>query len=88
MQYKMLSDTTFTADLYGDSEAAVFAQAWCSRMNFLFGVWLAQPEDKYKYTDLELDGWVPPPGFTSARDSCDQKQLNILGGRFIKKPTC
>ena len=87
-QYRMASDTTFTAELYGDSEAAVFAQAWCSRMNYFFGVWLGQSEANYKFTDLDLDGWVPPLGFKAAMDACNKKQVRFLGDRFTKKPTC
>ena len=83
--YKMFMSASFDTGLYGDDEATIFAQAWCSRMNY-FSLWLSQADSTYKFTPPDVEGWVPAPAFLKARANCTAAQLKKLGDRFTKVP--
>ena len=84
--YNMPSSAQFDSGLYGEHEATAYAQAWCSRQNYLYSLWLEQEDAKYIYTKADLSGWKEPDACSAARSKATTKQLRYIGDRFTKIP--
>ena len=77
---------SFDSELYGEEEATTFAKAWCSRMNYLFAMWLAQANPTYKFTMADINGWVKTDDVSKAIEAMTPKQVRYPSDRFTRLP--
>ena len=73
VQYGLGKTATYEMSLYGESQSLVLARAWCSKMSYLYEVWLNQPDPDYVFTGADVSGWSAPQEFIDL--------LGVLSGR-------
>ena len=56
----MRKSARYEINAYGEEYAAIFARAWCSKMQFLFGECQKRGDNKHAFASDEQGRWVPP----------------------------
>ena len=62
-QYALQKTARFEITLYGDKGAAIFARAWCHRMEHFYNIWVAS-DAAYVFVDEDVASYVEPAEFT------------------------
>ena len=70
----MAESARFDLDYYGEWVAIAFAKAFCHRMNYLYGLWLEQADEKYVYPEADVSKWAPPAQYIKACETLDSKK--------------
>jgi hypothetical protein len=54
---------TFSVARYGDLSASLLAHEWCRRLEYFFGLWMAQDDWLYRFTDADVSSYHPKDEF-------------------------
>jgi hypothetical protein len=54
---------TFSVVKYGDDHASILAHEWCRRMEHFFGIWMAQDDWLYLFSEGDLAAYAAKDEF-------------------------
>ena len=85
--YGLQKSARWDLGLYGEGNAAVFAKAWCHKMQYLFDLWSLSDGVGYEYTAADFERYVEPDDFSSMAASLTPAGLQRVAQIRNLKPS-
>ena len=73
--YNLVPTARFDTGLYEEDGAITLAKTWCHKMDYFYTTYTAQKDDRYVFTQADVDGWEAPKAFTALVGRLGKKAL-------------
>ena len=73
-KYSLQDAKRWNVLLYGEAETFTIAKAWCSKMAYLYNIWMSQGSEDYEFTAAEVDAWPVPKEYSDLLPTLNKKQ--------------
>ena len=85
--YKLPDNCRFGLRPYGEKEATILAQGWCSRMTHFLTIYTASGVADYDFTVADAESWDPPPDWQATFDTAPAKLKDRVAEVFNVLPS-
>ena len=86
-RYRMQDSARFATGQYGEREATILAQGWCSRMDHFLSIYTTSEDPDYTFIAADTASWDPPPHWQATYDAVPDRAKARVTELFAKEPT-